>query len=76
MNVLRWAVTLWLAALLSGVSGLAIYSAVFTRPTRETGWVGWVVYRTGQALVVVAVVVIGGGILAAAIAGGLAAFQR
>lgn len=61
MTIGQWAVAFWLAALMTGVSGLAIYAALFTAPTDTTPWQGRLVYRTGQGLLALAVLLLAGG---------------
>lgn len=60
MTVAQWAVALWLAALLTGISGFAVYAALFQLPTSETPWTGRALYRVGQGLVALAILLMAG----------------
>ena len=76
MEVLRWAVTVWLAGVMLGCSVFGAYAALYTRPTEDTPWTGRALYHLGQGVIALGVLLVVGGILGAGIAGGLAAFGR
>lgn len=60
-EVLRGALVLWLAALLTGVSGVAVYVVLFYRIEPTTPWTGRVLCYLGSGLIVLAALVMAGG---------------
>ena len=70
IEILRSAAVAWLTALLVGVSGFAAYAALFTEPTARTPWLGWAVFRFGQALLVVVILLAAGLVIGSGVAAG------
>lgn len=71
MSVLNLAIAIWTAMLLAGVSGLAIYTSIFTQLTESTPLAGKAIYWLGHVLIGCAVLLIVGAILGAGAAVGL-----
>lgn len=76
VDVLRWALTLWLAALMAGISGLGVYLALWTRPAEDTPLLGRVLYHAGQGVIALTVLLLAGGVFGIAVVGALALLGR
>ncbi len=75
MSWLRVVLAVYLGGLLLGITGAAIYAAWFTKPTSETTWVGWLLWRAGHAVVAVGLAALAGLFLAAVVVGALHILQ-
>lgn len=62
--VLYWSVILTLTCVFTGVSGLALYAAIWSQLTEETGWTGRLLFHYGRALIVFVVLVATLGVVA------------
>ena len=76
LDVLRWAVAIFLAAMMAGLSGFAVYAALYTVPRPETPWAGRALHWLGHGLIYATIALIVGAILGAGVVGGIAALGR
>jgi hypothetical protein len=61
-DIVRYGLALWLALLLTSVTLGSAYLAVFARPGMNTGWIGQIVYRFGQGVILVTILLSIGGL--------------
>ncbi len=68
---LRLLLAVYLGGLLLGISGVAIWAAMYTKPTSETTWPGRALWWAGHAVVAVGLAAVAGLIVAAVVVGAL-----
>ncbi len=74
-DFLRILLAVYAGGVLLGITGLAVYVAMYTKPTSDTTWPGRILWRAGHAVVGVGLAAVAGLFVAAVVVGAVRVFQ-